>query len=186
LTARSVLCGLCARLQKFPVADVELEQVSVPNGNVGCAGREGTGFGGRGQTDWPTGSGVLGDGAQGLESGAGQVFSLGHRLGSMVEGLQTKGGASRPKPPFPVQLLGALVPPRPHLPKVLLPAEPDSLSMRWAWASGRCSAGPNACRAVPHVCIPGKWEDKVRDLPPRIPVMMGDKDGFLPLQHFTG
>ena len=97
-----------------------------------------------------------------------------------------KGGASRPKPPFPVQLLGALVPPRPHLPKVLLPAEPDSLSMRWAWASGRCSAGPNACRAVPHVCIPGKWEDKVRDLPPRIPVMMGDKDGFLPLQHFTG
>ncbi|MXQ85264.1 hypothetical protein E5288_WYG014451 [Bos mutus] len=32
--------------------------------------------------------------------------------------------------------------------------------MRWAWASGRCSAGPNACRAVPHVCIPGKWEDK--------------------------
>ena len=60
-----------------------------------------------------------------------------------------KGGASRPKPPFPVQLLGALVPPRPHLPKVLLPAEPDSLSMRWAWASGRCSAGPNACRAVP-------------------------------------
>ena len=48
MTARSVLCGLCARLQKFPVADVELEQVSVPNGNVGCAGREGTGFGGRG------------------------------------------------------------------------------------------------------------------------------------------